>query len=53
LPNNKILPEWIISGDQIQEGSGFFRDNILVINFRLSRNNMTFTKVYGLPLHNA
>ena len=44
--NNKILANWIISGDQIQKGSGFFRDNILVINFSYQgENNMTYKGV--------
>jgi hypothetical protein len=41
---NKIIAKWIISGDQIQEGSGFFRDNILVINFRYMGENNTIYK---------
>lgn len=31
--NNRIKAKWIINNDQLQLGSGFFRDNILVINF--------------------
>jgi len=30
--NNRILARWTI-GDHIQKGAGFFRDDILVINF--------------------
>lgn len=30
--NNRIIAHWLIS-DQVQKGSGFFKDNILVINF--------------------
>ncbi|PZU81523.1 MAG: hypothetical protein DI529_15520 [Chryseobacterium sp.] len=30
--NNRIVAKWTI-GDHIQNGTGFFRDNILVINF--------------------
>ncbi|MPT31212.1 MAG: hypothetical protein E2600_06015 [Chryseobacterium sp.] len=30
--NNRILARWTI-GDHIQKGTGFFRDDILVINF--------------------
>ncbi|MBB4804611.1 hypothetical protein HNP37_004708 [Flavobacterium nitrogenifigens] len=32
--NNRIKAEWIINNSQIQKGNGFFKDNILVINFR-------------------
>ncbi|CAM3736691.1 hypothetical protein [Flavobacterium chungbukense] len=32
--NNRIKAEWIINNSQIQKGTGFFKDNILVINFR-------------------
>jgi hypothetical protein len=31
--NNRIAAEWIINKDQRQLGSGFFKDNILVVNF--------------------
>jgi len=31
--NNRIAAEWIINNDQKQLGSGFFKDNILVVNF--------------------
>lgn len=31
--NKRINARWIINHDQIQQGTGFFRDNILVINF--------------------
>lgn len=31
--NNRIKAKWLINNDQLQLGSGFFRDNILVINF--------------------
>ncbi|WP_312392623.1 hypothetical protein [Chryseobacterium sp.] len=30
--NNRIVAQWII-GDHIQNGTGFFKDQILVINF--------------------
>jgi len=32
LDNNRILAQWTI-GDHIQNGTGFFKDQILVINF--------------------
>lgn len=31
--NNRILAKWIINKEQEQKGEGFFKDNILVINF--------------------
>ncbi|MDO7172618.1 hypothetical protein [Mariniflexile sp. AS56] len=31
--NNRINAKWIINNDQNQSGTGFFKDNILVINF--------------------
>ncbi|WP_262152287.1 hypothetical protein [Chryseobacterium foetidum] len=31
--NNRIIAEWTI-GDHTQNGEGFFKDDILVINFR-------------------
>ena len=29
----RVVAQWTISGDQSQQGIGFFKDNILVINF--------------------
>ncbi|TDO99095.1 hypothetical protein [Flavobacterium sp. 245] len=31
--NNRIIANWLINGTQKQKGSGFFKDDILVINF--------------------
>ncbi|GAA6765635.1 hypothetical protein AAFH68_15710 [Flavobacterium sp. CGRL1] len=31
--NNRIIAKWVINNSQIQKGQGFFKDNILVINF--------------------
>lgn len=31
--NNRILAKWLINNTQEQRGHGFFKDNILVINF--------------------
>ncbi len=31
--NNRIIAKWVINNLQIQKGQGFFKDNILVINF--------------------
>ncbi|GEL12072.1 hypothetical protein SAMN05192550_2964 [Flavobacterium glycines] len=32
--NKRIKARWFINNEQLQTGSGFFRDNILVINFK-------------------
>lgn len=32
--NKRIKAQWLINNEQLQTGSGFFRDNILVINFK-------------------
>ena len=31
--NNRVQAEWLIDNNQKQSGTGFFKDNILVINF--------------------
>ncbi|AOW19593.1 hypothetical protein [Urechidicola croceus] len=31
--NNRIVANWLINNQQKQDGTGFFKDNILVINF--------------------
>ncbi|WP_034059304.1 hypothetical protein [Lacinutrix jangbogonensis] len=31
--NNRIIAKWLINDNQEQTGTGFFKDNILVINF--------------------
>ncbi len=31
--NNRIIAQWIINNSQVQNGHGFFKDNILVIHF--------------------
>lgn len=44
--NNRILAKWLINGEQTQTGSGFFKDNILVINFSyLGEEENTFKGV--------
>lgn len=44
--NKRIIAKWFISNEQTQTGSGFFRDNILVINFNyLGEDNKTFKGV--------
>ncbi len=32
--NNRIKANWIINDEQGQTGTGFFKDNVLVINFQ-------------------
>lgn len=41
--NNRIIAQWIINNSQEQTGSGFFKDNILVINFNYKGEN---NKIY-------
>lgn len=44
--NNRIVAHWIINNEQEQEGYGFFKDDILVINFKYKgENNKTFKGV--------
>ncbi|WP_055436753.1 hypothetical protein [Lacinutrix algicola] len=31
--NNRVNAKWVINESQVQQGTGFFKDNILVINF--------------------
>ena len=41
--NNRVLAHWVINNTQEQNGHGFFKDNILVINFNYKgENNKTF-----------
>jgi hypothetical protein len=41
--NNRIVAHWLIS-DQVQNGTGFFKDNILVINFNYRSEDETIYK---------
>jgi hypothetical protein len=44
--NNRIIAHWLINDTQEQKGRGFFKDNILVINFNYKgENNKTFKGV--------
>ncbi len=44
--NDRIAALWNISGTQIQRGSGFFKDNILAINFNYkNEDQQTFKGV--------
>ena len=31
--NNRIIAKWLINKEQVQEGTGFLIENVLVINF--------------------
>lgn len=41
--NNRIVARWIIDGEQVQSGNGFFKDNILVIHFNYTGED---SKIY-------
>lgn len=44
--NNRIVAQWLINDTQEQKGHGFFKDNILVLNFNYKgENNKTFKGV--------
>ncbi|CAM1333058.1 hypothetical protein [Tenacibaculum aestuariivivum] len=44
--NNRIVAKWLINNEQEQTGSGFFNDNILVINFNYKgEDNNTYKGV--------
>jgi len=40
----KIIAEWTINHDQQQSGTGFFRDNLLVVNFKYTGENAKIFK---------
>lgn len=42
--NNRIVAKWLINRSQEQFGSGFFKDNILVINFNYQGDENTIYK---------
>jgi hypothetical protein len=42
--NNRVQAYWNIGEDQIQQGEGFFKDNILVINFYYTGNDRSIYK---------
>ena len=42
--NNRIAAEWLINKSQQQFGIGFFKDNILVINFQYQGDENTIYK---------
>ncbi|MBJ2175208.1 hypothetical protein JBL43_13225 [Aureibaculum sp. A20] len=44
--DNRIQAKWLINNNQEQNGTGFFKDNILVVNFNyLGENNIIFKGV--------
>jgi len=43
-PNNRIVAKWLIHKSQEQFGTGFFKDNILVINFNYQGDENTIYK---------
>ncbi|MEO8240485.1 MAG: hypothetical protein ABI576_20440 [Flavobacterium sp.] len=42
--NNRIIAHWIINNTQEQTGHGFFKDNILVINFKYKGEDIKIYK---------
>ncbi|WP_298351191.1 hypothetical protein [uncultured Dokdonia sp.] len=42
--NNRVIANWLISGSQSQQGTGFFKNNILVINFNYKGDDETIYK---------
>lgn len=42
--NNRIVATWLINKSQQQFGTGFFKDNILVINFNYQGDENTIYK---------
>jgi hypothetical protein len=42
--NNRIIAHWLINDTQEQKGKGFFKDNILVINFSYEGENRKIFK---------
>ncbi|WPO92894.1 hypothetical protein [Chryseobacterium sp. HR92] len=41
--NNRIITQWMI-GDHLQNGTGFYKDHILVINFNYEGDDHTIYK---------
>ncbi|WP_276166326.1 hypothetical protein [Zobellia alginiliquefaciens] len=42
--NSRIIAKWTINNTQQQTGTGFFKNNILVINFRYSGDDQNIYK---------
>lgn len=53
LKNNEIIAKWLINENQEQFGVGFFKKNILVINFNYigEENNTYYGTVFYKCLH--
>ena len=56
--NNRVMAKWEINMEQEQSGTGFFKDNILVINFRYKGNDskifkgvVVWSEKHGNPLY--
>lgn len=43
--NNRINAKWLINNNQKQLGTGFFKDNILIINFNYKGDGRTYKGV--------
>jgi hypothetical protein len=42
--NNRIVAKWLINNEQEQFGTGFFKNNTLIINFNYTSDNNTIYK---------
>ena len=42
--NQRIIAKWVINNNQKQSGTGFFKDNILVVNFNYQGNDAEIYK---------
>ena len=42
---NRIVAKWLIGNTQEQHGTGFFKNNILVVNFNYANDNQIFKGV--------
>ncbi len=42
--NNRMVAKWIINDEQVQTGTGFFKNRILVINFRYQGDDLQWYK---------
>ncbi|MGJ8684713.1 MAG: hypothetical protein ACSHWW_08820 [Nonlabens sp.] len=40
----RVIAQWKIAGDQSQQGTGFFKDNLLVINFNYHSSDQQLFK---------
>lgn len=49
--NNRIIAKWFINNEQEQIGTGFFKNNILVINFSYQSDDNSIFK--GVVVYNC